>query len=117
MENRNEDPSFDPEKVDAPSQIKHEDLRSLLYWKGRTVMDWTEDDVKLGHLIRKLHYHPTAELTDEDKAVVRRVVLDRSQSEDKINDLSHLKMWIPVAAGRSSLRQKTSSIILPCRKK
>ncbi len=82
-------------QADELENIKHEDLKLLLNWKGRTIHDWTKDDIQLGHLIRKRHYKPTEALTQEEKELIGRVVLERSKTEDKVHDLSALHIWIP----------------------
>lgn len=85
-------------KEEPVSEISHEELKLLLTWKGRTIDDWTKDDIQLGHLIRRRHYYPHQTLTEDDKALIARVILDRSKSEDTINSLSALHMWMPKKA-------------------
>ena len=75
--------------------LEHEDLKILLNWKNRSIEDWTADDVKLGHLIRKRHYKPKENLTEDEKELIGRLVLERSKTEDKIYKLATLRMWIP----------------------
>ena len=82
-------------KEQLPVSIEHEDLKLLLNWKGRTIHDWTYDDIQLGHLIRKRHYKPHEVLTEDEKKLIGRVVLDQSRTDEKIPRLSALRMWIP----------------------
>ena len=93
-ENKDEEP--------LPPSIEHEDLKLLLYWQGRTIHDWTHDDIQLGHLIRKRHYKPYELLTEDEKKLIGRVVRDRSKTDDKIPRLSALKMWIPKSTNDST---------------
>lgn len=90
--------------------VKHEDLKLLLTWKGRTIHDWTKDDIRLGHLIRKRHYRPDEALTDEEKELIGRLVLERSQTEDKIHHLSESLLRMPKnQTGDEQKKTETSS--------
>lgn len=78
---------------DASKKINIEDLRSLLFWEGRTIHDWNDNDTKLAHLIRNLHYHKQEDLTEEDQALLGRVLSERSTEDiasvrEKISTLS-----------------------------